>query len=330
MLMSMEAKKLLMKEIESALSSKITNQMMIDVMAEIETKIVEYQVDRDEGNCDRYAFNELLDAFIEAKTIEGRSVKTMDRYRYILGRLRDETSVPINSMTVFTVRSWLSKEQSRGISDITLEGYRNIFSSFFGWLHKEGLLKNNPCANLGPIKCRKQVKTPYSDIEIEMLKEACECSRDKALVQFLLSTGCRISEVCALNRDSLNFHELEVKVLGKGDKERTVFFDDVTAMLMKRYLDERTDDSPALFAGKGTARMTPGGVRAKLNKIADRAGVKDVFPHKFRRTLATTLIDRGMSIQEVASILGHDKLDTTMKYVFLSKTNVKNHYHKYA
>lgn len=328
--MSVEAKQLLMKEIESVLSTKMTSAMMIEALGEIESKIVEYTVDRDESQCDQHVFDELLDSFIEAKTIEGRSVKTMERYRYILGRLRDESNIPINRMTVFTMRSWLSKEQSRGISDITLEGYRNIFSSFFGWLHKEGLLQNNPCANLGPIKCRKQVKTPYSDIEIEMLKEACTCSRDKALVQFLLSTGCRISEVCALDRDSLDFHEMEVKVLGKGDKERTVFFDDVTAMLLKRYFAERKDDSPALFAGKGTGRMTPGGVRAKLNKIADRAGVENVFPHKFRRTLATTLIDRGMSIQEVASILGHDKLDTTMKYVFLNKTNVKNHYHKYS
>jgi site-specific recombinase XerD len=150
------------------------------------------------------------------------------------------------------------------------------------------------------------------------------------MISFLLSTGCRISEVCGLNRESVDLKNLECTVLGKGDKERTVFFDDVTAMLLNRYFSERKDNSPALFAGKGTDRMTPGGVRAKLKTIAQRAHVENVHPHRFRRTLATTLIDRGMDIQEVAALLGHEKLDTTLKYVYINKVNVKNAYKKYV
>ena len=328
--MSIEAKQLLLMEIEGTLASTLTAETLKTVMSKIETGMMEYTVDRDPSSWTQNAFDELLETFLEAKKIEGRSDKTIERYKYILGRLRDETKMPIDRMTVFTMRSWLAKEQARGIGDKTLEGYRCVFSSFFGWLHKEGLLPGNPCANLGPIKCRKQVKVPYSEIDIEILKEACDSSRDKAMISFLLSTGCRISEVCGLNRDSVDLKNLECTVLGKGDKERTVFFDDVTAMLLNRYFSERKDNSPALFAGKGTDRMTPGGVRAKLKTIAKRAHVENVHPHRFRRTLATTLIDRGMDIQEVAALLGHEKLDTTLKYVYINKVNVKNAYKKYV
>ncbi len=328
--MSIEAKQLLLKDIRCTLSDKLTSDMLDNAISEIENKLLEYVVSIDESHVNQHAFDELLEAFIEAKRIEGRSEKTIGHYDYVIKRLRDESRIPIDRITVFSIRSWLSKEQSRGISDKTLEGYRCIFSSFFGWLHKEGLLQSNPCANLGPIKCRKQIKVPYSDIDIEVLKESCDCSRDKALISFLLSTGCRISEVCALDKDNVDFQNMECTVLGKGDKERTVFFDDVTAMLLKRYLSERKDDSPALFSGKGTERMTPSGVRAKLKRIASRAGVGNVHPHRFRRTLATNLIDRGMTIQEVASILGHEKLDTTLKYVYINKAHVKNDYLKYV
>jgi site-specific recombinase XerD len=220
--------------------------------------------------------------------------------------------------------------KARGIQDRTLEGIRSVYCSYFGWLQKEGLLPSNPCANLTAIKSTKKVRVPYTDVDIEKLKEACQCNRDKALISFLLSTGCRISEVCGLNRDSINFVSGECTVLGKGDKERVVFIDDVTGMLLRRYLSERSDNYDALFVGRGSERMTPGGVRARLHRIAAEAGVENVHPHRFRRTLATSLIDRGMKIQDVASILGHDKLDTTMQYVFMNKDNVKNEYKKYA
>lgn len=328
--MSIEAKQILLKDMEGILADKLTAATLEEVIDSIERRLVAFQVEMDPEHMTQNGFNELMDIFMETKRIEGRSEKTIAHYRYILSRLRDETSVPIDKMTVFTLRSWLSKEQSRGIGDKTLEGYRCVFSSFFGWLHKEGLIPSNPCANLGPIKCQKKVRTPYSAIDIETLKESCDCSRDRAMVSFLLSTGCRISEVCALNRDSINFHDGECTVLGKGNKERTVFLNDVTTMLLQRYMDERTDDREALFIGKGTERMTPGGVRARLKTIAERANVENVHPHRFRRTLATNLIDRGMNIQEVATILGHEKLDTTLKYVYINKNNVKNAYRKYA
>lgn len=327
--MSITAKQTLVREIERTMKDKLTAADLVTLTDAISVCLAKYDVSRLPDADTGQEFDDMMDAFLSAKRIEGRSDKTIAYYRYVLSRLKSDANIPIRDITVFTLRSFLSKEQSRGIADRTLEGYRCVFSSFFGWLQKEGLLPSNPCANLSPIKCMKKVRTPYSDIDIECLKEACDNSRDKALVSFLLSTGCRISEVCGLDRDSIDFSGKECTVLGKGNKERTVFLDDVTSMLLQRYLSERTDPYNALFVGKGSERMTPGGIRAKLKTIAERASVDNVHPHRFRRTLATGLIDRGMKIQDVAAILGHEKLDTTMKYVYIDKNNVKNEYRKF-
>ena len=167
-------------------------------------------------------------------------------------------------------------------------------------------------------------------MDIERLKAACHTLRDKALVCFLLSTGCRISEVTSLNREDVDLRTMRCKVLGKGAKERIVYFDMVATMHLRAYLETRNDDHPALFVGKGTERLKPGGVRLMLNETAKRAGVEHVHPHRFRRTLATNLIAHGMPIQEVARILGHDKLDTTMGYVYLDDRDIQSSYRKYS
>lgn len=327
--MSITAKQTLVREIERSMADKITAKDLLALTDILTVQLSRYDVEIIPDTGVGAEFDDMMEAFLAAKKIEGRSDKTIEHYRYILCHFRDDANTPIRDMTVFSLRGFLSKEQERGIADRTLEGYRCVFSSFFGWLQKEGMLPSNPCANLSPIKCQKKVRMPYTDVDIEYLKESCDNSRDKALVSFLLSTGCRVSEICGLDRDSVDLKSRECTVLGKGNKERTVFIDDVTAMLLQRYLSERTDSSCALFAGKGSQRLTPGGIRAKLKKIADRAAVENVHPHRFRRTLATGLIDRGMNIQDVAAILGHEKLDTTMRYVYIDKNNVKNAYQKY-
>jgi site-specific recombinase XerD len=220
--------------------------------------------------------------------------------------------------------------KKEGACDTTIGGYRDIIHNYFGWLYQEGLVPKNPSANLGNVKAPKTSRRPFSHTEIERLKEACTTTRDKAILLFLLSSGCRVSEACALNRNDINLQAGEAVVFGKGAKERTVYINEIASMILRRYLDERTDSSPALFVGKGTERMTPGGIRAALKTLEERSGVSNVHPHRFRRTLATNLIDRGMSIQEVAAILGHERLDTTMKYVYISQGNVKNSYNHYS
>lgn len=328
--MSIAAKQVLLHDIESDLGAFLTADNTTNVMRIISERISSFEVEQSKNDVSDAESDELLATYLSAKQLEGRSEKTLARYEYIIKRMYEKVNVPIRKISVFHLRTYLSGEKDRGISDSTLDGIRQVLSAYFGWLQKEGLLPSNPTVNLNSIKTIKKVRKPYTAIDIEKLKECCENDRDKAIMSLLLSTGCRISEICALNRNDIDFINKEILVLGKGNKERTVFIDDVTAMLLQRYLANRKDDSLALFVGKGTERMQPCGIRKMIHAVAERAGVENAHPHRFRRTLATTLIDHGMPIQEVAAILGHDKLDTTMKYVYLNKNNVKNSYNKYV
>ena len=244
--------------------------------------------------------------------------------------------VPKDARDIAKLRGWMAKEQARGISDSTLRGDRSIFMAYFGWLHREGLIERNPVGNLDPIKCQKKKKKVYSAVEMEKLDDECDESnfryalRNRAIVSFLESTGCRISEMTGLDREDVNLNTLEVVVNGKGNKQRKVYMSEVTGMLLKEYLDSRKDNEPCLFVGAQLERFHPGGVRAMLNKLAKYADVEHVHPHKFRRTLATSLNRRGMPIEQVAAILGHEKLDTTMQYVVLNDEDTKNYYRRFT
>lgn len=328
--MSIEAKQLFLHDLEKNIGRVLTVDNTEEVMKLLSEQLIDYELEKNPSEDEDIEGKELLDAYISAKMVEGRSDKTLARYRYIINNVMKRIDVPMRKVSVFHIRRYLASEKGRGISDRTLEGIREVLSAYFGWLQKEGLIASNPIVNLGAIKYQKIKRVPYSSVDIEKLKENCSKDRDKAIISFLLSTGCRISEVCALNRSDIDFENKECKVLGKGNKERIVFLDDVTAMLLKRYVENRNDEHEALFTGKGSARLTPGGVRYMLRKVADRAGVENTHPHRFRRTLATNLIDHGMPIHEVATLLGHDKIDTTMTYVYIDEKNVKNSFRKYA
>lgn len=272
----------------------------------------------------------MIRLFLDAKGVEGRSRQTISQYGYVLRGMRKGVGVPIDKITVHHLRSWLMREKERGVSLRTLEGYRYVMSSFFGWLWREEIIPKNPTVNLQPIKHQKVIRKPFSPEEIERLKEAALTTRDKTILAVLLSTGCRISEICQLDVLDIDLAARAVTVLGKGNKERRVYLDDVAVMYLRRYFRERTDDSPALFTGKGSDRLTPGGVRYMLGQLEARSGVENVHPHRFRRTLATSLISHGMAIQEVAAILGHDKIDTTMTYIYLDQSAVESAYRKFA
>lgn len=328
--MSTASKQALLRDFEVSIGSIVTADTQNAIMRILSEQLSMYNIEQIENVITDGESGELLQTFLATKRIEGCSDKTIERYRYIIQRTFNAVNTPIRKISVFHLRKYLADEKARGISDRTLDGIRQILSSYFGWLQKEGLIDKNPTVNLGAIKGIKKVRKPLSSSEIESLKEACDNDRDKAIIATLLSTGCRISEICALNRDSIDFASMEILVLGKGNKERMVYLDDVAVMLLKRYLNARTDNHKALFVGKGSERLKPGGIRRMLNKVAKRAGVDNVHPHRFRRTLATNLIHHGMPIQEVARILGHDKLDTTLKYTFLDNTDVKHSYRKYA
>ena len=326
--MAIEAKTMMLNEMERRLGSRLTADNVNEVMRVVSDVIAGYTVDS-LGDIETGP-DDMLEAYIDALKVEGRSEKTTERYRYIITRMKKALNARTKDITVYHLRRYLTNEKNRGISDSTLDGYRQIFSAYFNWLQREGLIDTNPCANIGTIKCRKKEKDIYSEVDIEKMKFGCKSIRDRAIILFLRATGCRVSEMVQLDRDSIDFHAMECKVLGKGDKERVVFLDSVTAEAITAYLKSRTDDHPALFVGKRGERLQPGGVRAMLVKLGESTHVEHVHPHKFRRTTATTLIRHGMPVQEVAAILGHDKLDTTMQYVVLDKTDIKNSYRKYA
>lgn len=326
--MSIEAKATLLNSMEHELSRMITAADMAAVLATLSDQLAGYDVQAAAAPGDQP--DDLLDAYIAAMQIQGRSAKTIERYRYIIMRMMQAVRVPTRQITVYHLRSYLAGEKARGISDRTFESTRQVFSAYFNWLQREDLIDANPTANLGAIKCQKKVKKIYSDVDMEKMKFGCTTKRDLAIVLFLASTGCRISEMTQLNRDDVDLHALECKVIGKGNKERTVFLSPVAAMALSEYLGSRTDSSEALFAGKGTERMHPGGVRYMLKTLEALTHVEHIHPHKFRRTLATNMCRHDVPIQIVASILGHEKIDTTMQYVTLDNTDVKNRYMRYA
>lgn len=329
--MSILDKKLFLANLEDRLNEFVPANDVRKIIESAADVLVGYDVSSaapDGGGTDDN--DSLIRLFLDAKAIEGRSDKTIEHYRYVLNRLNERLSIPFSRVTVHHLRGYMMEEKERGVSLKTLEGNRYVFTSFFGWAWKEELLPKNPTVNLASIRQQKVIRKPYSAVEIESLKRSAESTRDRAIVSFLLSTGCRISEVCALDVLDVNFRDRCVKVLGKGNKERVVYLDDVTAMLLHEYFRERNDDKEALFVGKGTERMTPQGMRAMLTRLGEKANVENVHPHRFRRTLATNLINHGMPIQDVAAILGHDKIDTTMTYVYLDQYHVESAYRKYA
>ena len=305
--MAFEAKTSFLEEIRRRIAPDVSAEAMPRILKTVAEVMDGFDIQ--EMPAEGLMEDDLIEQYAAALKVEGRSQQTIDRYLYTIGRTR---------------------EQTRGIKDTTLEGNRQVYSAFYNWLQRESLIDHNPTANLGAIKCAKRKKQIYSEIDIEKLNQHCGIIRDRAIIAFLGSTGCRISEMTGLNRDEVNLEKLECVVHGKGNKERTVFISPVAGMLVREYLQSRTDDCEALFAGKGGKRFQPGGVRAMLNRIAKEAGVEHVHPHKFRRTLATNLTRHGMAIQEVATILGHEKLDTTMKYVVLNNEDIKNAYRRFA
>lgn len=275
----------------------------------------------------------MLSKFIATKRIEGKSEATVQRYHDACYMMIHTLSKPLNEITTYDLRYYLADyKRRRSVSNRTLDGLRRCFSSFFSWLSAEGLIGRNPCAALSQIKYTKSVKKPYTGPEMERLKQACSSVRDLALLEFLYASGCRVSEVVRLDRDDINFLSRDAVVLGKGNKERIIYLTPVALMHLQDYLNSRTDTNPCLFASLKApyTRLSKAGIETTLKAIGKRAGVENVHPHRYRRTLATNLLDRGANIQDVAAILGHADLKTTQVYCYISQQNVQAAYRKYA
>ena len=271
----------------------------------------------------------LVRKFIATKKLEGKSERTLRRYQPELEKLVYFLDKKLYEVSSYDLRLYLSlyKEQ-RKISNRTLENMRKTISAFFSWLHDEGVITQNPARAVKQIKYDKIVRKPFSAVDREKLKNACCPLRDLALTEFLYASGLRVSEVISLDRSSIDFITREATVIGKGGKERRFYLSEVCAEYLRQYLNSRYDDNVALFVGTKSPyrRLTKEGVEYIVKDLGKKAGVSNVHPHRFRRTLATDLVRKGVPIQDVAQILGHSDLRTTQVYVALDQSTVKYHY----
>ena len=281
---------------------------------------------------DRETNSELLEMFLSAKRVEGCSEKTLRYYETSIRRLFAAVDFHVTHMQTDDLRGYLSDyQQQTQCSKGNIDNIRRIMSSFFTWLEDENYILKSPVRRIHKIKSSKTVKETYTDEALETMRDQCGCLRDLAMIDLLASTGMRVGELVRLNRDDIDFENRECVVFGKGSKERPVYFDARTKIHLKNYLESRNDDNPALFVSLLSPfnRLEISGVEVRLRKLGRRLGITKVHPHKFRRTLATRAIDKGMPIEQVQQLLGHAKIDTTMQYAMVNQNNVKISHRKF-
>ena len=273
-----------------------------------------------------------LDAFIAAKKVEGCSQKTLAYYHKTVQDMLDGIGKPAQQIMTDDLRGYLSNYQNiRGAGKVTIDNIRRILGSFFSWLEDEDYILKSPVRRIHKVKTAKVVKDTYTDEALERMRDNSRSLRDLAIIDILASTGMRVGELVLLNREDINFEERECVVLGKGNKERMVYFDARTKIHLQNYLESRHDDRSALFVGLRSPhkRLCIGGVETMLRELGKLLAIPKVHPHKFRRTLATTAIDKGMPIEQVQQLLGHQKIDTTLHYAMVKQQNVKQAHRKY-
>lgn len=304
--------KILQKVLEHALFGK---EVTVAVKVETETTNVK-----------------LLDSFLTAKRIEGCSEKSLYYYKTTIETMLDKIDKCVQMIETDDLRSYLTKyQEEKQLSKVTIDNIRRILSSFFSWLEDEDYIIKSPIRRIHKVKAASIIKETYTDENLEIMRDSCGEQRDLAMIDMLASTGMRVGELVLLNRTDINFEERECVVFGKGSKERMVYFDARTKIHLQGYLDSRTDDSPALFVSLKAPheRLQIGGVEVRIRNIGKKLGINKMHPHKFRRTLATMAIDKGMPIEQLQQLLGHKRIDTTLQYAMVKQSNVKIAHRKY-
>lgn len=275
---------------------------------------------------------EYLSMFLTAKRIEGCSERTISYYETTIASMLKKICVPIRQMTTEILREYLAEYQAiNGCGKVTIDNIRRNLSSFFSWLEEEDHILKSPIRRIHKIRTKKPVKEVISDENLEVLRDGCNEVRDLAMIDILISTGMRVGELVKLNISDLDFEERECVVYGKGDKERKVYFDARTKLHLQRYIATRTDKNPALFVSLNAPydRLNISGVETRLRELGRKMNIYGIHPHKFRRTMATKAIDKGMPIEQVQRLLGHQQIDTTMQYAMVNQSNVKTSHRKY-
>lgn len=274
----------------------------------------------------------LVDDFVAAKRIEGCSEKTLKYYRTTIDAMMISVDKSIRHIQTEDLRTYLTDYQSKNQSSrVTIDNIRRILSSFFSWLEDEDYILKSPVRRIHKVKTASNIKATYTDEELEMMRDNCTELRDLAIIDMLASTGMRIGEMVLLNKADINFNERECVVFGKGDKERIVYFDARAKIHLQNYIDSRMDNNPALFVTLRSPyeRIKIGGIETRLREMGKDLNIEKVHPHKFRRTLATMAIDKGMPIEQLQQLLGHKRIDTTLQYAMVKQSNVKQAHRKY-
>lgn len=273
-----------------------------------------------------------LKIFIDAKKIEGCSERTLQYYRVTIEHFLQNIKTPIRKISTDEIRCYLVEYQKINYcSKVTVDNIRRNISSFFSWLEEEDYILKSPMKRIHKIKTKQPVKETISDEIIEKLRDSCDCIRDLAMIDLLYSTGIRVGELVNLDVSDINFEERECVVFGKGDKERKVYFDAKTKLHLQNYLDSRSDENAALFVTLDAphTRLKISGVEIRVRELGRKLNLEKIHPHKFRRTMATRAIDKGMPIEQVQKILGHSQIDTTMQYAIVNQNNVKTSHRKF-
>lgn len=285
-----------------------------------------------EIKCSKTNNQKLLSFFIASKKVEGCSDKSLKYYINTIEKLLQKLNKSVIDISTNDLRAYLSEYQEiKKSSRVTIDNMRRIFSSFFSWLEDEDYILKSPVRRIHKVKTGRLIKDTLSDEQLEILRDNCSEIRDLAMIELLTSTGMRVGELVKINRSDVDFYERQIVVFGKGNSEREVYFDARTKIHLRKYLETRTDDNKALFVSlaKPNDRLSIGGVEMRLRTLGKKAQIDKVHPHKFRRTLATMAIDKGMPIEQVQKLLGHVKIDTTMHYAMVNQTNVKNSHRKF-
>ena len=313
-------------EIEQAMLQYLNNQQM----EQLHRVLVRTLDDNNASANDEE--RDFLAVYIAAKRVEGCSDKTLHYYEASITNALNSIQKPVRQITTDDLRLYLDTYQQRNnAGKVTIDNIRRVLSSFFSWLEDEDYILKSPVRRIHKVKTGKTVKETYSDEALEIMRDHAENIRDLAIIDLLASTGMRVGELVQLNRDDIDFENRECIVFGKGDKERKVYFDARAKIHLQNYINSRSDDNPALFVTllQPFNRLKISGVEIRLRKLGRKLNIPKVHPHKFRRTLATMAIDKGMPIEQVQHLLGHQSIDTTMVYAQVNQSNVKNSHRKY-
>ena len=306
-------------------------------LKEILTEIcLNYQIERIEQTKKQEILKNntnILNKFISSKEIEGCSNRTLNYYKDNINKMFDAVNLPVNEITTEILRNYLADYKSNSSAGmVTIDNIRRTLSSFFAWLENEDYIVKSPVRRIHKVKTTRKVKETLTDENLEKLRDTCSNVRDLVILELLISTGMRVGEITRLNISDMNFQERSCIVLGKGNSEREVYFSTKSKMYIKKYLETRTDDNEALFVSliKPYNRLGISGIEILIRNLGKEANINKVHLHKFRRTMATMAIDKGMPIEQVQKLLGHIKIDNTMEYAMVNQSNVKNSHRKYV